>query len=220
MEKFFVRCILLLLLKLSALMLVAIAMSTSNPCNFSQIRDGVCICNSTYCDTLDVPNADCGEYVLVTSSKSGKRFDITKSQLNTVNCSIQSDRSLKINANETFQQIIGFGGALTDATSLVIDSMDEAIREFVYKSYISDEFGANYGIIRIPLGASDFSDKVWAYHEKPEGDPLLKNMTELSPYDRRRIDQIKQMNQFMVDSNLKLMLCAWGSPPWYALFEF
>lgn len=213
MAKLLVVC---LLLELCSLMLVSNAMSTSNPCNFRPIRSGVCVCNATYCDTLDAPVPVCGEYILVTSSKDGKRFDIIKSNSNTTsNETLQTNRRLEIDGNTQFQRIIGFGGALTDSSSSIIDSMDVSLQQWFYMSYISDTLGANYGILRIPLGASDFSDKPWAYHEQPEGDPLISNMTELYAYDRRRIQQIKEMEFFAPkDSKLKLMLCAWSPPPW------
>lgn len=213
MTNFLVNC-LLLLIKLNIFIWISNALSTSKPCNFQQIHDGVCVCNSTYCDTLDVPTLDCGEFMVITTSKNGKRFDITKSKMNTTGTSYKSNRWMELNENQTFQTIIGFGGALTDAASIVLETMNESIRESVYESYFSADFGANYNILRIPLGASDFSDQPWTYHEKPEYDAFLTNMTELLPHDIRRINQIKEMQLFAKDSKLKLTLVAWSPPTW------
>lgn len=203
----------LLLLCISVLM-VARAMDTSKPCNYQRIGDGVCVCNVTYCDTLDFEGPGCGEFMLVTSSKSGKRFNITNPIVDALNVSVPLNRWLKIDEDQTYQKIIGFGGALTDATSSVIASMEQSLRHCVYTSYVSSTNGAAYQIIRIPLGGSDFSDAPWAYNEQPENDVELSNMTMLHPLDQRRVDQIRELKTLMPNSTLKFMLCAWSPPPW------
>lgn len=144
-------------------------LDTSLPCNFHRIGDGVCVCNETYCDTLDTPQMVCGEYILVSSSKSGKRFSITRTKFESVTSSIVLNRRLEIDETQKFQKLIGFGGALTDSTSLVMASMNKKIRECVYSSYASKSLGAAYEIIRIPLGASDFRYFFFIFFRKMNG---------------------------------------------------
>lgn len=186
----------------------------SNPCNFVRIGDGVCICNATYCDSLDVPQPICNKYTLITSSKSGKRFEVTTAHLNSSKLTTSANRWLQIDGTRQYQKIIGFGGALTDSASLAIASMEKPIRDCVYKSYASATAGAAYQIIRIPLGGSDFSEQPWAYNEQPVDDVELTNMTEMHAYDRRRADQIKELQTLLPECELKLMLCTWSPPPW------
>lgn len=198
------------------ILMVINGMDTSNPCNYYRIGDGVCVCNVTYCDTLDGVQPICDKFTLITSSKSGKRFNITHFDFNSVllNVSVPLNRWLRIDENQTYQTIIGFGGALTDAASLLIAAMNVTLREFVYNSYVSSTYGAAYQIIRIPIGGTDFSEKPWAYNEQPQGDTMLLNMTELDPLDRRRIDQIRELKALLPDAELKFMFCAWSPPPW------
>lgn len=204
-----------LLLLCASTLIVVCAINTSKPCNYQRIGDGVCVCNITYCDTLDVLQPNCGEFTLVTSSKSGKRFKITnRTSVNVSQVAVPLNRWLKIDANQTYQKIIGFGGAFTDATSSVIAAMHESLRICVYTSYVSSTNGAAYQIFRIPLGGSDFSDTPWAYNEQPEMDVMLSNMTILHPLDQRRADQIKELTTVIPASKLKFMLCAWSPPPW------
>lgn len=203
-----------LLCIMCALMLTTTGIDTSWPCNFHRIGDGVCVCNATYCDTLDLPQIVCGEYILVTSSKNGKRFDITRTKFDSLNATVASNRRFEIDESQKYQQLIGFGGALTDATSSALAAMNKTIRECVFRSYASKTIGAAYDIIRIPLGGSDFSEKPWAYHETPSGDETLSNMTDVHPLDRRRIDQIKEIQSLMPTTRLRLMLCAWSPPTW------
>lgn len=195
--------------------LITNGMGTSKPCNYqSTPNGGVCVCNETYCDTLDVQQPNCGEYILVTSSKAGKRFDATKGDCYPTNTSDGSNRWLEIDGNRKYQNMVGFGGAFTDAVSQVLATMTPAIRSHVYESYLSATMGAAYQILRIPIGASDFSSYMWAYNEQPENDLLLTNITELHPFDRIRVDQIKEMKIFAPDFKPKIMFCVWSPPPW------
>lgn len=188
--------------------------ATSKSCNFQRIGDGVCVCNATYCDTLNVPNAKCGEFVLITTSKMGKRFHISDPMMNSSKVAVPTNRWLKIDTNQTYQNVMGFGGGFTDAVSAIIASMTESLRYCVYMSYASVTNGAAYQLFRIPLGGSDFSETPWAYNEQPEYDVMLTNMTEFHPLDQRRVEQIKELATFMPNSTMKLMLCAWSPPPW------
>lgn len=202
----------------------AVASAVENPCNYQQMSDGgVCICNSTYCDTLDVPLVDCGQFVLVTSSKAGKRFDIVNlsTSLNKSTPISLPNRWLKVDASQTFQAIVGFGGALTDATSLLMDKMSVALRHCAYNSYVSPELGAAYQLFRIPLGGSDFSPVApWAYQEQPIDDAHLTNITQLHPFDRRRIQQLHEIIEIIPSAaaTMKLILCAWSPPIWMKTF--
>lgn len=195
--------------------LMTSGMSTSKPCNYQTTADGgVCVCNQTYCDTLDVPGLECGEYILVTSSKNGKRFDTIKGDMTGSKATDVPNRWLEIDNSRTYQKIVGFGGAFTDATSYVLTTMNQKIREYVYQSYLSPTMGAAYQILRIPIGASDFSPYMWAYNEEPQHDIMLTNITELHAFDQQRSNQIKEMKSIEPDFKPKIMFCVWSPPPW------
>lgn len=207
-----------------ASVLEEVACATANPCSYQQMSDsGVCVCNSTYCDTFDVPSLDCGQFLLITSSKAGKRFDIINLSTfpnKSSSSSALPDRWIKVDANRRFQTIIGFGGALTDATSLLIDKMSLAMRHYAYTSYVSPELGAAYRLFRIPLGGSDFSEAPWTYQEEPIDDMQLANITELHPFDRRRIKQLREIIELIptAASTMQLILCSWSPPLWMKTF--
>lgn len=83
----------------------------------------VCVCNQTYCDTIDpVEKIDKGRFFKYTSNEDGLRFNQdTGNFTNTTN----STNKIVINENQVFQSIIGFGGALTDSTCINILSLNE-----------------------------------------------------------------------------------------------
>lgn len=190
----------------------------SNRCNFQKVGDGICVCNVTYCDTLDVPplSAECGEYFVVTSSRDGKRFESQSgslAKLKQIRPNAFNHR-MDINTSVRYQEMVGFGGALTDATSQMIASMNATLRQFLYRSYMSPLDGLAYDVLRIPLGASDFSEFPWTYNEYPENDAKLSNITTLHPLDQRRIEQIKEMQTALPGLDVKLMFAAWSAPKW------
>ena len=56
----------------------------------------------------------------------------------------------------TYQTIIGFGGAFTEATGVSIKKLPSDKQDKIIKEYFSKE-GLNYSIGRLPIGSSDFS---------------------------------------------------------------
>ncbi|KAK6024154.1 hypothetical protein OSTOST_10041, partial [Ostertagia ostertagi] len=93
----------------------------------------VCVCNSTYCDDIestdDIPS---GIAVLYTSSRSGKRLE--KSTISISEGASSSDVTITIDARETFQSIIGFGGAFTDAVGINLRSLSEQAQRNLLES--------------------------------------------------------------------------------------
>lgn len=202
----------------STILFASLTLATTSSCKFEPIGDGVCVCDENYCDTLDTEEPSCGSYTLVTSNRRGKRFEMTTGPIHNFNFSFTSAPSseplLKINQSIVYQKMIGFGGAFTDATSYQINLMVEPLRECVYKSYMSPIYGAAYKMLRVPIGASDFSDGAFTYNETPLNDVDLTNMTELLPSDRMHIQQINEMKRYQPNSDIKIMLCAWSPPVW------
>lgn len=191
---------------------------TAKRCNFQKVGDGICVCNATYCDTLDVPElVQCDEHFVITSSRDGKRFEIRNS---TALGSIQlrpdqmSNHRMDINTSIRYQVMLGFGGALTDASSQMIAAMSSDMQQHLYQSYMSPINGLAYDMLRIPLGASDFSEYPWAYNEYPENDKKLTNITVLHPLDQRRIHQINGMRSAVPGLDVRLMFAAWSPPKW------
>ncbi|XP_017491554.1 PREDICTED: uncharacterized protein LOC108379711, partial [Rhagoletis zephyria] len=63
---------------------VVISTQENTPCQLRMYKKGfVCICNATYCDYLDdpTPNNE-SEFVVVSTSKAGLRFETTSGLIN------------------------------------------------------------------------------------------------------------------------------------------
>jgi len=78
---------------------------------------------------------------------------------------------LLLKPSAKFQQILGFGGAFTDATCYMFNQLAPATRaQLFHELFHPSEMGLNVG--RICVGSSDYSTKVYSYDEG-EPDPDL-----------------------------------------------
>lgn len=73
-----------------------------------------------------------------------------------------------------YQTVIGFGGALTEASSVTIDRMGEGNRQEIVQAYFGQETGLGYTFCRTHINSCDFSLGNYAYVE--EKDPELKKL--------------------------------------------
>lgn len=81
------------------------AKSSNKPCELREYPDGyVCVCNETYCDTMDVAKPQkLGEYVTITSTKAGKRFAVSKGRFTPIKSPpsvIRVERSIDDSTND------------------------------------------------------------------------------------------------------------------------
>lgn len=183
----------------------------------------VCVCNATYCDTLEfVPPKNNGEALIVSTSQNGLRFEqstarfggerfyIQDAQQNqSTSTSVSNSRNvITINQNKTYQKIIGFGNAFTGAVSYNLKLVPE-LQDHIYKSYFSRKSGLGFNIMRIPIGGCDFDLEPWAYNEEPKNDLKLTNFTKLDARDLTRIEQLKNLMKVAENSDIKFVGAAW-----------
>lgn len=209
------------------------------PCALRKYSNGyVCVCNTTYCDNLNVKRPMVsGEYLLVSSSASGARFQLnrgtfeppktpafandisdsfirTKRQKDEWSNTKATKCALKLDQFKTFQTIIGFGGAFTGAVSELLNGMPDALQKTIYRDYYSSNAGIGYTMMRIPIGGCDFDLLPWAYNEFPLNDTDLSNFTRLDERDVRKIKQIQTINEVTNNPGIKFLGAAWSPPKW------
>lgn len=196
--------------------LVCVLTGASRPCIARSFPDGqVCVCNATYCDTLDEPLIPSLEdqiivltsgavsvsvipkrikYLIINAFKDGSRFVVTNAQFSKNDRQVIKfngtenviDAKITVNEATKFQSIIGFGGAHTGAVTYLLQQLPQSLQDFIYESYYSPTKGIGYTLTRVPIGGCDFDLSAWAYNEKPVHDKKLSNFTKL---DRRDLDK-------------------------------
>ena len=80
---------------------------------------------------------------------------------------------LSCDPSKRFQQISGFGGALTESSAYVLKQLPEAQRLEVLKRYYDPHEGIGYTLARTHIGSCDFSLSTWSLAPSPGDYELL-----------------------------------------------
>ncbi|XP_076443700.1 lysosomal acid glucosylceramidase-like [Babylonia areolata] len=169
----------------------------------------VCVCNSTYCDTVPpLPALSPGMFTVYTSSQKGDRFSLTTAKASS---STSAHVVLEVNKNKTRQTIVGFGGAFTDAAGINIASLPTAAQDKLLQAYFASD-GLEYNIGRIPMASCDFSTHPYSYDDV-DGDLDLVHFT-LAPEDLKLKIPYIQQAQNLTGHKLRLFGSPWSAPAW------
>ncbi|KAK3097705.1 hypothetical protein FSP39_012333 [Pinctada imbricata] len=169
----------------------------------------VCVCNSTYCDTVDANvRGDEGQYSLYLTDSVGDRIVHTYGSINSQN---MGATTYTVNKNVTYQEIIGFGGAFTDAAGINIGKLSLGAQTNLLKSYYSPS-GIEYNVGRIPMASCDFSTHPYSYDDS-SGDFNLTKFALTQEDINYKIKYIQMANQ-MSKQNLTLFGSPWSAPAW------
>src|SRR5882724_11690696 len=114
-----------------------------------------------------------------------------------------------LDPSKTFQRILGFGAAFTDAACYMFDQLSESAREqLLHEMFHPSAMGLN--VCRTCMGASDYSTKVYSYDEG-DPDPDLKRFS--IDHDRQYIlPTLRQARKLNPD--LFLLSTPWSPPGW------
>ncbi|XP_019700058.1 glucosylceramidase isoform X2 [Harpegnathos saltator] len=170
----------------------------------------VCVCNSTYCDSVQDVEVKENQYVTYTSTKKGKRLQ--RSIGNFSSQPISNEIILTVDITQRYQKIFGFGGAMTDAAALNIRTLSNETQQKLLESYYSDK-GSEYVFCRIPIAGTDFSTRPYTYDDVP--DDFTLSHFHLAKEDDYKMDYLNKMKSVMSKpGNLKIFTTAWSAPPW------
>ncbi|XP_043539990.1 lysosomal acid glucosylceramidase isoform X4 [Chiloscyllium plagiosum] len=186
--------------------------SAGKPCDATSFGGSsvVCICNATYCDTMDpLVLPEKGHYLLYETTKAGKRLESKIG--NILTNTKQEGLQLTFDVRKKYQQMKGFGGAITDAAAINILSLSAGSQENLLRSYFSEE-GIEYNIIRVPMASCDFSTRVYTYDDH-SGDLDLQHFS-LTEEDTKMKIPIIQAAKAVSKRPMSLFASPWTAPPW------
>ena len=189
---------------------LAVARADENPCiprKYDQ-DSVVCVCNATYCDDVGLTTQLLYSYYnTFTSTLDGQRLQrdlgyfVEKPNIT---------RYAEI-GNQTYQEIIGFGGAFTDAATITIKSLSAQAQEKLLASYF-DPHGIEYTIGRIPMASCDFSKRIYSYDDD-DNDISLVNFT-LADEDLQYKIPVMKAALNMSKRHINFFGSPWSSPAW------
>nr|CAD7402012.1 unnamed protein product [Timema poppensis] len=174
----------------------------------------VCVCDAGYCDKLDdITEQDLskGNYLLYTSSKAGDRLAKSVNVFESSATAPEEPVFFHLKSDVTYQEIMGFGGALTDSTGLNIMSLSDGAREKLLQTYFG-EGGSQYLYLRVPIGASDFSLEYYTYDDV-DGDVNWNNFALRDEDYKYKMPVIKRASDIR-GQPIKLFGAAWSAPWW------
>jgi len=114
-----------------------------------------------------------------------------------------------LNPSLKFQQIVGFGGAFTDAACYTFNRLALVAREQLFHElFHPSEMGLSIG--RVCMGSSDYSTKLYSYDDG-EADPDLKRFS--IEHDREYILPVLRQAR-LANPDLFLFSTPWSPPGW------
>jgi len=116
-----------------------------------------------------------------------------------------------IDPNVSYQTFLGFGGAFTESSALVLRNLSAVNQQRVIDAYFSNTTGLGYRLGRVHMNSCDFSVGRWSCAEDP-GDVNLTNFT-IEHYEEAMIPMMKAA-ELAAGEPLKLLASPWSPPRW------
>jgi glucosylceramidase len=125
-----------------------------------------------------------------------------------------SNITIDVDTTTTYQEIEGFGFALTGGSAQVINQMDVQEREALLEElFLIDTTHVGISYIRVSIGASDLSAEPFTYDETLDGqeDLDLENFS-ITEYDTALIPVLQSIIELNPD--IKILGSPWTAPIW------
>lgn len=149
----------------------------------------------------------------ITSPLTNILFQKQNTSLNFTNV-VNQQPTITVDTTTTFQTIDGFGNCLTGGSATLLNRMDKASRAQLLKELFATD-GNNIGLsyLRISIGASDLSDRVFSYNDLPAGETDAE-MTKFS-IEPERADLIPVLKEILaINPTIQIMGSPWSAPTW------
>lgn len=123
---------------------------------------------------------------------------------------LESEPCVFVDATKTFQTMLGFGGAITDASAETFARLPPESQQELLKAYYDKESGLAYAIARTNMNSCDFSSGSYTY--VADNDKELKTFN-LAKDEQYKIPLIKKAFA-AAGGKLSLYISPWSPPAW------
>ena len=121
---------------------------------------------------------------------------------------------IDVDSTQRFQTIDGFGFTLTEGSAYLINRLPAAPRSALLQELFGNgenDISINY--LRLGIGATDLSTKVYSYNDLPAGQTDV-TLAQFS-LSQDTVDVIPVLKQILaINPNIKLMATPWSPPVW------
>lgn len=122
--------------------------------------------------------------------------------------------NIDIDAGTRYQEMVGFGAALTDASAWLIQTrLNPEQRAALLREFFGSSPGLGLSFTRLTIGASDFSRTHYSFDDIPPGqtDPTLAHFS----IDANRAEVLPLVkNALALNPKLRVMASPWSAPGW------
>lgn len=122
---------------------------------------------------------------------------------------------IEVDPARRYQEIAGFGAAITDASAELIQGRLTAPARDALMQELFGRKGDGIGLsfTRLTIGASDFSSQHYTFDDMPKGqtDPQLKHFS-IEPNRKTVLPTVKAA--LAINPQLKVMASPWSAPAW------
>lgn len=122
----------------------------------------------------------------------------------------QEEHILNLYDEVHYQEILGFGGAMTEATTLNLTRVEESLQKKVLELYFDKEKGIGYNFCRSTINSCDFSEDFYSYDDV-EGDFSLEHF-DIAHDKETILPMLKEAGK--VAEDLLLYATPWSPPAW------
>jgi glucosylceramidase len=121
--------------------------------------------------------------------------------------------TIVVDETAMYQEMVGFGAAITDAAALNINRLAPERREALLRDLFDPDSGIGLSFTRLTIGASDFSMRHYSFDDMPPGqrDPALARFS----IEPNRADVLPVVQRALaINPQLKIVASPWSAPGW------
>ncbi|MCD2518382.1 glycosyl hydrolase [Massilia sp. G4R7] len=126
---------------------------------------------------------------------------------------METETAVFVDTRQRYQEVFGFGGAVTDATAEVYARLTPSAQQAFIKAYFDPREGLGYSVLRTTIHSSDFSSASYTYLK--EGDRTLGSFS-IGHDMRHRIPLLRQSLAAAkgYGTNMRVFASPWSAPGW------
>lgn len=150
--------------------------------------------------------------VWVTNGAMSKLF-VEQPSANIYDNAATNYAAITLDFAQQFQEIDGFGAALTGSSAYVINHMNAAQKQALLKDLFDANDGIGLSYLRLTIGASDFSLNSFTYNDLPAGqtDAALQQFS-IAPDEQDVLPVLQAVQQYAPGINI--LGSPWSAPAW------
>ncbi len=121
---------------------------------------------------------------------------------------------IEVDASVRYQEYLGVGAAFTDAAAQLFEKrLGRPARRTLLRELLGPAPGLGLNLMRIPIGATDFSSAHYSLDDRPLGetDPALVHFA-LGPHGQRLLSLVRDAHA--INPQIRLVASPWSAPAW------